>query len=69
MTIKLPSAVLTKMQVCARLAMSERTLEEMVRKGKFPPSVRMGKRVFWSEAALDNWALRMFGPQEAWRPA
>jgi predicted DNA-binding transcriptional regulator AlpA len=30
--------------------------------------VRMGKHVYWSEAAILSWMSRMFGPQEAWRP-
>lgn len=57
-----------KSDVCARLALSARTLEGMVSEGAFPPPVRMGKFVYWSEKSIDAWMVRQFGPQEAWRP-
>ncbi len=60
--------LLQKSQVCARLSISARTLEAMVKAETFPPSVRLGKNVYWSEAAVNNWMSRMFGPQAAWRP-
>lgn len=60
--------VVCKQQVCERFAVSARTLENMVRKGTFPPPVRLGKQVYWSQAALAAWEQRMFAVQEAWRP-
>lgn len=57
-----------KSEVCQRLALSVRTLEGMVKAGTFPPPVRMGKYVYWSEPAIATWMTRMFGTQEAWRP-
>ena len=57
-----------KSEVCERLAMSLRTLEGMVKAGTFPPPVRMGKYVYWSDTAIATWMTRMFGTQEAWRP-
>lgn len=57
-----------KSEVCKRLSMSLRTLEGMVKAGTFPPPVRMGKYVYWSDAAITTWMTRMFGTQEAWRP-
>lgn len=67
MTPAQPS-LLKKTEVCEQLALSLRTLESMVKAGTFPPPVRMGKHVYWSEAAIATWMNRMFGPQEAWRP-
>ena len=67
MTSVQPS-LLKKTEVCTRLVLSLRTLESMVKAGTFPPPVRMGKHVYWSEAAIAAWMSRMFGPQEAWRP-
>lgn len=63
-----PPVLLKKSDVCKRLSLSLRTLESMVKAGTFPPSVRMGKHVYWSEAAILGWMSRMFGPQEAWKP-
>lgn len=57
-----------KPEVCKRLSISLRTLEGMVKAGSFPEPVRMGKYVYWSDAAITTWTTRMFGPQEAWRP-
>ena len=60
--------LLKKVAVCEQLKLSARALEVMVKAGTFPPPVRMGKHVFWSQVALENWMTRKFGPQEAWRP-
>jgi len=60
--------LLKKADVIKRLDLSARALEVMVKAGTFPPPVRMGKFVFWSQLALENWMTRKFGPQEAWRP-
>ncbi len=60
--------LLQKSQVCTRLSMSARTIENMVKAGSFPPPVRLGKHVFWTETAVNNWVTRMFKPQDAWRP-
>jgi predicted DNA-binding transcriptional regulator AlpA len=60
--------LLTKQLVCDRLNFSARTLEGMVRGNLFPKGVRVGKNLYWSEAAVDSWTIRMFGIQEAWTP-
>jgi prophage regulatory protein len=60
--------LLKKSDVCERLNLSLRTLDAMVKAGTFPPSVRMGKHVYWSEVAILSWMSRMFGVQEAWHP-
>jgi prophage regulatory protein len=59
---------LKKADVCARLSMSARTLEGLVKANEFPPPVRMGKHVYWSEASVAAWMRRMFAAQEAWTP-
>ena len=60
------STLLGKSQLCERLGLSERTIENMVKAGTFPPSVRIGKHVFWSEIAVTKWQQRMFAAQESW---
>jgi len=62
---KLP-ALLDKTTLCERLSISLRTVENMVRDGIFPPPVRVGKHVYWSEVAVQKWQRRMFAAQESW---
>lgn len=64
----LPQApeLVDKATLCERLNISVRTIENMVAAGTFPPPVRVGKRVYWSEIAVRNWHRRMFAAQEAW---
>ncbi|MFL9948919.1 helix-turn-helix domain-containing protein [Paraburkholderia agricolaris] len=63
------SPMVKKADLCARLNVSERTLENMTKQGLFPPSVRIGKHVYWSERAVQNWQQQKFSAQEAWAPA
>ena len=58
--------LLNKASLCERLSISPRTLENMVSAGSFPPPVRVGKYVYWSEVAVRAWQQRMFAAQEAW---
>jgi predicted DNA-binding transcriptional regulator AlpA len=60
--------LLNKVAVCIRLSISKRTLEMMVDAGTFPPPVRLGKYVYWSEAAVSKWQRRLFAIQDAWEP-
>ena len=60
------SAQLRKQDLCARLNLSERTIENMVKAGTFPPPVRVGKFVYWSEIAVRKWQERLFAAQESW---
>ncbi len=64
----LSACLLTKEAVCSRLGISPRTLENSVRANEFPPPVRLGKRAYWSEKAVDAWLRRLVGVQEAWSP-
>jgi len=52
--------------VCNLLGFSERTLENLVKAGGFPPPVRIGRKVYWTEAAVRRWQQRQFNMQEAW---
>lgn len=61
-------ALLTKSVVCAKLSISPRTLESMVKRAAFPPPVRIGKYVYWSALAIHKWRQRLFTDQECWRP-
>lgn len=58
--------LIDKATLCAELAIGERTLENMVRAGAFPPPVRIGKRAYWTENAVRLWQQRQFSMQEAW---
>lgn len=58
--------LLNKLQLCERLSVSERTVEGMVKAGTFPPPVKVGKFVYWSEIAVRKWQQRLFAAQEAW---
>lgn len=61
-------ALLDKASVCQRLGIAPRTLENMVGENQFPPAVRVGKRVYWSEKSVRSWQRMLFAAQEAWRP-
>lgn len=60
--------LLDKKSLCERLNVSPRTIENMVNAGAFPPPVRIGKHVYWSEVAVSAWHRRTFAAQEAWTP-
>ena len=60
--------LLNKTAVCALLGLSPRCLENMVKNQDFPPPVRMGKHVYWSETAVNRWLKEAFASQEAWSP-
>ena len=62
------ATLLKKREVCQRLSMSERSLEGMVKSAEFPPPVRMGRHMYWSEVAVSGWIQRRFHAQEAWSP-
>jgi predicted DNA-binding transcriptional regulator AlpA len=59
---------LKKDDICERFSLSERTLENMVKANLFPPPVRLGKYVYWSEVAVHKWHTRYFCAQESWEP-
>ncbi len=46
--------MLSKAQVAARLGCSERSLERLVKQGRFPASRRYGRTAIWFEAAVEH---------------
>jgi prophage regulatory protein len=60
--------LLNKATLAARLSLSTRTIENMVKNREFPPGVRIGKFVYWTETAVAAWQQRLFSVQQAWRP-
>ncbi|HRQ45541.1 MAG TPA: helix-turn-helix domain-containing protein [Rhodocyclaceae bacterium] len=60
------SPLIGKAELCERLRVSQRTIENMVRDGEFPPPVRIGKHVYWSETTVRTWQRRLFCAQESW---
>ncbi len=61
--------LLNKEQVCERLNISPRSVENWVKEGRFPPPVRIGRLNHWSETAVERWTLLMFNAQQTWTPA
>lgn len=62
------SSLLNKTTLCERLGISPRTLEYMVSRQEFPPPVRVGKKVYWSDVAVLRWQRQLFLSQENWMP-
>ena len=65
--LTLPSLI-NKQDLCERLSVSERTIENLVKADAFPAPVRIGKHVFWSEVAVHRWKAALFAAQENWSP-
>jgi predicted DNA-binding transcriptional regulator AlpA len=62
------SVLLDKKTLSARLGLSPRTLEKMVKDGAFPPGVRVGRFLYWTEAVVAVWKGRLFASQHTWNP-
>lgn len=60
------NGLLTKAELCTRLKLSPRTIENMVREGRFPPPVQLGKYVYWGEALIAKWQQVLLAEQESW---
>jgi predicted DNA-binding transcriptional regulator AlpA len=61
--------LLGKSAICELLSVSPRCLEMMVRDGDFPPPVQLGRHVYWTQAAVNNWYSSVFSAQENWAPS
>jgi predicted DNA-binding transcriptional regulator AlpA len=55
--------LMTKSDVCGALSISERTLENYVRTGRFPRPVLIGKRALWAQEAVKRWREQAFAAQ------
>lgn len=62
------SSLLNKDGVAERLGVSVRTLEGLVASCEFPPGVRVGRFLYWTENAIASWHQRIFAAQLNWRP-
>ena len=60
--------LLSKAQVAARLGCSERSLERLVKQGRFPRARRFGRAVVWFEAAVEHCLGLAEAEQLQWRP-
>jgi predicted DNA-binding transcriptional regulator AlpA len=60
--------LLTKVQVCKLLKISPRCLALWVAQGKFPAAQRIGRKNFWTRAAVERWKTLLFSAQENWTP-
>lgn len=67
MTVADNTPFLAKHELCETLRISVRTLENMVRDGLFPPPIRLGKHVYWTEKAVAQWRRRLVAEQESWQ--
>lgn len=61
--------LLSKAQVAARLGCSERSLERLVKQGRFPAPRRYGRAVVWFESAVEHVLGLAEQEQLQWRPA
>lgn len=66
MTVADNTQFISKQELCTTLRISVRTLENMVREGSFPPPIRLGKQVYWTEKAVAVWRRRLVAEQESW---
>lgn len=57
-----------KSEVATQLKVCERTLENLLRRGEFPPPLRLGKKVRWAKAVVDAWFEQQLQPQLQWKP-
>lgn len=63
-----PLEILEKLEVCEFLGVKKRCLEGMVLRQEFPPPVQLGRKVYWSRRAVEDWRVRRFAAQESWMP-
>jgi len=61
-----PIHLITKSEVAARLNISERSVEKLVQSRKFPPPLRLGKKVHWVESVVTRWLEQAVQAQIQW---
>lgn len=61
-------ALLDKQQAARTLGISTRTVDNLVKGGDFPPGVRIGRFLYWSQRTIATWRRNQFASQERWRP-
>lgn len=60
--------LIMKSDVIARLNISERTLEKLIKARRFPSPLRIGKRVQWVESVVSRWLEQAVAAQMSWEP-
>lgn len=60
--------LIMKSDVIARLNISDRTLEKLIKARRFPPPLRIGKRVQWVESVVTRWLEQAVAAQMSWEP-
>lgn len=65
---KLSSMYLSKSAVLEILEISERSLENIVREQRFPPGVKIGKKLFWTNDVVKSWLDDQFAKQLEFKP-
>jgi predicted DNA-binding transcriptional regulator AlpA len=58
--------ILEKEAVCAMLGVKKRCLEGLVLREEFPPPGQLGRKVYWSRQAVEQWRNIKFAPQLVW---
>lgn len=57
-----------KSEIATQLNVCERTVENLLGRGEFPPPLRLGKKVRWAKAVVDAWLEQQLQPQLEWKP-
>lgn len=52
---------MTKTSVAELFGVRTRTIEAWVRRGSFPPPLRIGRRVWWDRDVLQQWIMAQVG--------
>lgn len=66
---KLSSRYLSKAAVLNMLEISERNLENSIREQRFPPGVKIGKKLFWTHEVVQLWLDEKFANQLQFKPS
>lgn len=59
---------LSKSAVLEMLEISERNLENIVKSQRFPPGVRIGKKLYWAPEIVQSWLDTQFAAQLEFKP-
>ena len=59
--------LIDKKKVCALLGISDRKLELLVSSRRFPPPLRLGKKVSWLESVVSKWLMVELADQLNWK--
>ena len=60
--------LLNKSQVISIVRVCDRSIERLVKAGRFPRPVRLGKCAYWEEQVVESWMAAKMEAQRAWKP-